>query len=143
MDDPIALLEAVYQSYRKDLETAILKQRPADGLFGIGSSIERDPCHDRFDAQILALITQVSASDPSSDLARQLLQILLIHPDLAQWHVSAQWMLRAAERHALLLIPSLNAQDAAELVKQYDSQYKRWDRLPAQKDVYKALKARI
>ena len=53
---------------------------------------------------------------------------------------SARWMLRAAERHALGLIPFLDAAAAEKMLEEYSARYRPWDRLPAQKQVINALK---
>lgn len=55
---------------------------------------------------------------------------------------SAQWMLYAAERHILRLIPYLTREDAEVLRAEYGKRYKRWNRLPVQRQVYDALKNR-
>ena len=51
-------------------------------------------------------------------------------------------MLRAIERHSLPLIPFLDSGAATSLSREYAARYKPWDRLPAQKEVLRALKKR-
>ena len=58
------------------------------------------------------------------------------------WPLAAEWMLRAVERHALPLIPFLARETAESLRRAYAARYKPWDRLPAQKEVYRALRER-
>ena len=53
--------------------------------------------------------------------------------------LSAYWMLLAAHGTVLDLIPMLSPADAAELMKEYGKLYRRWERLPVQKNVIKAL----
>ena len=68
--------------------------------------------------------------------------MLILRDDGPAWPLAAQWMLRAVERHSVALIPLLHAADAAALEKEYAARYPRWDRLPVQKEVLKALKLR-
>ena len=66
--------------------------------------------------------------------------LLIARSDSASWPLAAQWMLRAIERHSLPLIPFLAPAAAARLQKDYAARYRPWDRLPAQKEVLKALR---
>ena len=139
--DALAALAQAYQDYRTDLENYERKRKPTDGLFGMGHSLQNDPCHERFDERVEQAVNAICASVPSSEEAKEAVQRLLSEAASA-WPLAAQWMLRALERHALPLIPFLSPDDAAQLQKEYAIRYKPWDRLPVQKQVLKALKER-
>ena len=83
----------------------------------------------------------MTAGAPAAEDAERALRLILMRSREAEWHLSAQWMLRAAERHALALVPFLKPEAAETLCREYGECYRRWDRLPAQKEIYKALKA--
>ena len=139
--DALAALAQAYQDYRTDLENYERKRKPTDGLFGMGNSLQNDPCHERFDERVEQAVNAICASVPSSEEAKEAVQRLLSEAASA-WPLAAQWMLRATERHALPLIPYLTQEDAKAFLKQYAARYRSWDRLPAQKKVYQALKAK-
>ena len=142
METARTALEQAYLDYRTELETAEKKSRPTDGLFGIGRTIGDDACHEHFDARVRQAAESAAEGKPSGDEAREAVRTLLLWEGDAPWPLSAQWMLRAAERHSLPLIPLLRPEDAEDILKAYGSRYPRWDRLPAQKQVFAALKAK-
>ena len=142
MEDYFAAFDEAVQTYWQDMEKCQQKSKVTDGLLGFGRSIKDDPCHERFDERVEQIVSEVCASAPSPEDAARLARLLLIRNDTASWHVSAQWMLRAVERHALPLIPLLTKEDASSLQKAYAARYKPWERLPVQKEIEKALKAK-
>ncbi len=140
MKELLTNLEQVFAEYRSELEECEKKSRPTDGLFGIGHSIGDDRCHTRFDERIAQAVREICAAEPSSEDAAAALAIFLGREDIETWPISAQWMLRAAERHALPLIPFLSPEARERFSVSYASRYKPWDRLPVQKQVLKALR---
>lgn len=142
MEDLLTALEQTFAEYRRELEECEKKSRPTDGLFGFGHSIGDDPCHTRFDERVAQAVEAICAAEPSPEDAAAALVTLLARDDGATWPVSAQWMLRAAERHALPLIPFLDPGMRETLADAYAARYKPWDRLPAQKQVLKALRGK-
>ncbi len=140
MDELLNTLDEAFTAYRRDLDAAQKKHKPTDGLLGFGRSIQDDPCHERFDERVEQAVSAMAAANPSSEQAEHVIRTLLIRDDLQTWHLSAQWMLRAAERHALPLIPFLSTETAGSLLKDYTDRYRPWERLPVQKQVVKALK---
>lgn len=132
-------LDGIYAVYRRDLEECARKQKPAAGLFGVGHSIKDDACHDRFDEAVKSF-AEKAAGEATSGEVREIIRRLYTEADGKDYPLSAVWMMIAAERHILLLIPSLTEEDAAELYAGYARRYKRWNRLPAQKEVCAALR---
>lgn len=141
LEEFFAALDQAFLIYRQDLTKFENSRRPTDGLFGLGRTLQNDPCHDRFDESIEQAVQAMCASSPGSIDAEKAIRMLFIWHQPQDWPLAAQWMLRAIERHALPLIPFLNSEAAAALQKEYAKHYKPWDRLPAQKEVYNALKA--
>lgn len=142
MDGLLAELAQAFAAYRQDLERYEQKKNPLGGLFGVGSSLKDDSCHDRLDERIEKTVGEMSVLHPSPEDAARAVRMLLKPQDGTPWPLAAEWMLRAVERHTLPLIPFLTREDAAGFLKDYTSRYKPWDRLPAQKEVYRALRNR-
>ena len=142
MEEYFDALAQAFAEYRQDLEDFQKKSRPTDGLLGFGRSLKNDSCHDRFDEKVEKIIGGLCAASPAPDTAERAAAILLTPEYDRPWPVSAEWMLRAAERHALGLIPFLTPAAAERLLKAYGARYKRWDRLPAQNTVFEALRKR-
>lgn len=140
MEELLAELEQAFADYRTEVEACEKKSKPMDGLFGLGHSVKDDACHGRFDDRVSKAVGAICAAQPAPDDAASALRVLLARRDAETWPPSAQWMLRAAERHGLPLIPSLSAGDADALFKAYADRYKPWDRLPVQRKVFRALK---
>ena len=142
MEELMAALDRAFTDYRRELEECQRKSKPTDGLLGFGHSIKDDACHERFDERLKAAVDALCAAKPSPGEARRAAERLLSPRDGQDWPLSAQWMLRAAERHALTLIPYLSREDAEAFFLAYKERYRPWDRLPAQKSVFRALKER-
>lgn len=131
-----------FRSYRTALEEAERKRKPTDGLLGFGRALKDDPCHEVLDREILTIVDEAAISELSAEIAASIVEALLFPESAPPWPLSAQWMLRAEERHALKLIPFVAEGDAADLAGRYASKYRPWDRLPAQKAVLQELKKR-
>ena len=140
MNEWIAKLEQAFTDYRQELEECEKKAKPTDGLLGFGKSVKDDACHERFDERIAQTVSDLCQAGPAPETAEQAVALLIARSDSASWPLAAQWMLRAIERHSLPLIPFLAPAAAARLQKDYAARYRPWDRLPAQKEVLKALR---
>ncbi|MDO5435110.1 MAG: hypothetical protein Q4G19_01965 [Clostridia bacterium] len=140
MNSTVDLLREIYDGYLQALKECETKYKPTDGVLGFGHSIKDDPCHGQFDAGIGKVIDEAVSADPSSEEAEAAIRFLFSH-DPARYPVSAGLMLCAAERYSLKLIPFLSKEAAQALFREYDRKYKRWERLPVQREVWKALKS--
>ena len=138
----LSALEQAFADYRRDLERYEQKKNPLGGLFGVGSSLKDDSCHDRLDERIEKTVGEMSALPPSPEDAARGVGILLKPQDGTPWPLAAEWMLRAIERHTLPLVPFLAPEAAESFRRDYAARYKPWDRLPKQKEVYRALRDR-
>ncbi len=141
MEDCIAALEQAFTAYRQELEEFARTSKPTDGILGFGRCLKDDPCHDRFDGRVKEAVDSVCAASPTPEDAEKIVSLLL-RSDPTGWPTAAQWMLRAIERHTLPLIPFLAPEAAAAFQKEYAARYKRWERMPKQQEVLKALKQR-
>ncbi|MBR6321236.1 MAG: hypothetical protein IKR59_00075 [Lachnospiraceae bacterium] len=140
MEEHFSALVQAFADYRQEAELCQRKQKPTDGLLGFGHSLRDDACHDRFDARVQQAVDALCASQPTPEEAERAVRFLLDRDDLKSWPLACQWMMRAIERHCIPLIPFLKPEDAAVFLREYDARYRRWERRPAQKKVYKARK---
>ena len=139
MENYTAELEQAFAAYRREIADYERKSRPTDGLLGFGRSLGNDACHDHLDARIEKIVQQACDAGVAPQEAEALVRALLLPKPTAPWPVAAQWMLRAAERHSIPLIPLLSGEAAAAICREYAVRYRPWDRLPAQKQVLHAL----
>ena len=140
MEELLEALSQVFEDYRIALKECEKKYKPTDGFLGFGHSIKDDPCHGQADERVEKLVAEIAAAQPSPQEAERAVLMLLARDDALSWPASAQLMLRAIERHCTPLIPFLSPDSAKALLKKCETRYKRWDRFPAQKAVFKALK---
>ena len=140
MEELLTALEQAFEDYRTALKECEKKYKPTDGLLGFGHSIKDDPCHAQVDERVEKIVAEIRDAGPSHPEAERAALMLLARDDAPTWPVSAQLMLRALERHCIPVIPFLSREAASALLDKYDARYKRWDRFPAQKEVYQALK---
>lgn len=116
-----------------------LDRKPGDGLLGMGSGPDKDPCHDAF-ARELETVLKGAEGRPSDEI-RAALSYLYRIPTENRDNLTAYWMLLAVHGLTVELAAGLNRSDAAALLAEYREEYPRWERLPAQKRVLAALKA--
>ena len=139
MEEMLAALEKAFDDYGTDLEKAAKKQKVTDGLFGFGHSLKDDACHDRLDEKVSETVSDIIKRGPSPGEAERAVRTLLASREERFPREAARWMLRAVERHALKLIPFLDRSAAGKIMSEYTRRYRPWDRLPAQKEVLRAL----
>ena len=136
-------MEQAFSDYRQAIAAYEKKRKPTDGLLGFGHSLQDEACHEKLDERVEQVVSDICRLHPAPGDAEQAVKLLLAREDMPAWPLAAQWMLRALERHSLPLIPFLSRETAQALLKRYAAAYKPWDRLPVQKQVFKALKARL
>ena len=135
-------IKQICSDYIAAAEKVENERKPADGLFGMGKKPADDPCHDRFAEKLGDALKEIASCCSGSSEAKEILSYLYRLPKEHTEPVSIFWMLNAVHGLTLPLIDCLSHEDAVYLRKQYTSDYKRWERLPVQEDVVKALKAR-
>ena len=135
-------LDAVLREYFEALGREEAGRGFGDGLLGFGKKLSDAPCHAAFDGQTEALLRQAGEAELSSREIYALISKLFQADGAYAWPPCAVVQLLAAQRHASRLIPSLEAGDAAALADWYEKRYPRFQRLPAQTELLKALKTR-
>lgn len=137
-------LTDIQELYLQYLDAAIhaeQERRVTDGMFGIGKKASDDPCHTAFPEQLESMLHQFAAQKPDSEAVTGVLSYIYQIPVLHREPQSAFWMLIAVHGLSKELIPCLNKQDAAALCKEYCKTYRKWERLPVQKEVIRQLQA--
>lgn len=136
---PTAAIRKIYDSYFEKALAAEQNRKPTDGMFGIGKKPGDDPCHAEFAAELEAALNTYKEESPASAEVRELLDFMYQLPKSHEEPKSIYWMLIAVHGLTAILIPLLGQSDAAALRKSYAAAYKRWERLPVQQKVLRAL----
>ena len=139
MDQP-ARIRALYEVYIDRVETLERNRKPGEGIFGLKGGPADDPCHDRFAADLEALLGEFARSDPAPAEIRQVLEYMYSVPLAHRDSKTAYWMLIAVHGLALDLAERLPREESAPLRAKYAGDYPRWERLPVQKQTLAALK---
>ena len=142
METCLARLEALYRNYIETVRELERNRKIGDGLFGLRPGPEDDPCHDRFAAELDALLRDFAAASPGSEDCAAVLRYLFTAPEAWRELKSAYWMLIAVQGLGAGLIERLNAADAGELEALYAARWPRRERLPVQTQILKQLQRR-
>ena len=132
-------LTALYENYLDEALKVELARKPGEGIFGIGKRPSDDPCHDRFAADLKEWLEAFGEEKPDSAEIREVLSLIYRAPKKYPDPKSSFWMLIAVQSLTLGLIPRLSESDARALVGEFAGLYKRWERLPVQKQILDAL----
>lgn len=135
-------LRACYEDYRSRVEELERRRKPGEGAFGMRGGPKDDPCHERFAQELRERFAAFAAESPASGEVRQVLDFVYTEPLRRPGPVSAGWMLQAVQSLTLELIGLLEPGDAAALAGEYEKDYPRRLRLPAQKELLRQLKRR-
>lgn len=138
----ISEIYELYSSYIEKVKELERSKKITDGLFGITKGPKDDPCHDVFIKDLEAQITIFASEDPDPEQVCSLLDYMYSIPLKYRDDSMIYWMFAAVHTLAYDLIGHLNPEDAQRLYQQYNENYPRQDRLPAQKKTLKALKNR-
>lgn len=135
----MAAIQALYEAYIARAEQLERDRKPGDGLFGLSGGPKDDPCHDQFAADLEALLQEMLTQAPASADVREALAYMYRMPLEHRAPLTVYWMLQAVHGMTVELAGLLTAQDARALRDAYAKDYRRWERLPAQKKALAAL----
>ena len=135
-------MEEIYEDYSAEAWEYERRRKPTDGLLGMKGGPADDPSHDRFAKALGDCLAEFAAAAPDSASVRAVLERLYAPPDKGAVTQSAYWMLIAVQGLQTGLIDSLAGEDARALCERYAGDYPRWQRLPVQKKIFAALKAK-
>ena len=132
-------IRAIRGRYLDKVRELERNRRIGDGLLGLKGGPEDDPCHDRFREDISGALRTFSGAAPASADVRAVLEELYAPPKKNEMPLSAYWMLIAVQGLTLELIERLDGGDASALESRYKADYRRWERLPVQRQILKSL----
>ena len=131
---------ALYDAYVEKVEELERNKKITAGLFGLTKGPKDDPCHDLFAQELETKLRAFAGSAPDTEEVRSLLYFIFTVPLKHKDNNMIYWMFAAVHGLTSDLISLLNRSDAEALYQQYNTDYPRWERLPAQKKVLKVLK---
>lgn len=132
-------IREIYTEYLEAAALAEQKQKPTDGMFGIGKKAADDPCHTAFIDSLKAALEAYAQQSPASEETASILRYIYRMPLEHRSPVSIYWMLIAAHSLTEELIPFLSETDASALFSEYSGDFRRWERLPNQKKICRLL----
>ena len=131
------------EQYLEKVRELERSRKPGEGIFGMRGGPADDPCHDRYAEDLDALLKGFADEAPDSASVRAVLDELYAAPPKGETPHSAFWMLIAVQSLCPELIDRLEPGDADALVKRFASDYRRWELMPVQQKIVKALKNRV
>ena len=134
-------LQAYYDDYEEKLRKLYDKMSPMAGVWGMGNHPKDDPCNEVFYENVESWTREFLAGSPSSQEAEDAANWIL-RLAYAQRNKQTFWFCSAIQIHAKGLIPLMGQGAALELQNWYDEAYPVLERLPIQREVYKALEKR-
>lgn len=134
-------LKERYQQYDDEMVQVRKDASPMDGVFGFGSDPKKHPCHRRFYEDVGKWMQTFLASGPDEAACAEAASFLICEPSRRK-ETDTYWMTYAAQGWCRELVKSLKPADCKRLQAEMDRLYPRIDRLPAQRELYKALKKR-
>lgn len=140
-EDGLRRLRALTAAYLAEAEEVERSAPLLAGVFGTKGAPADDPCHARYEKDLGALLEELLADGSDPQTLRAALEIVYATPP-SPCPRSAYWMLIAVQTLTEHAIPRLDPKDAAALATAYRSDYPRWQRLPSQERIFRALKQR-
>ncbi|MBP0975094.1 MAG: hypothetical protein J6P20_03430 [Oscillospiraceae bacterium] len=134
-------IQNIYQGYFDAVQKAEQNRKITDGMFGFGKKPADDPCHTDFLETLRSILTSETHEKPDSKHIQEILSYIYVSPAEHPEPLSAYWMLIAVHGLTNGLIPLLSKDDAAALLETYSKTYRRWERLPVQKNIIRLLKS--
>lgn len=138
MSWPEAVRE-LWEAYIAETERLEREKKPGAGIFGLTPGPKDDPCHEQFLLQARTLLEEMQSAAPPSGEVRRTLEYIYQAPLDHPTPLTAYWSLQAVHGMTAPLAALLDREDARTLRDWYTKQYRRWERLPVQKEALAAL----
>lgn len=139
-EDYLCRLRQLCRDYMSEMTRLAADRRFGQGMMGLGGRLGDEPCNKRFTQQVRALFQDMAQDTAvSSGEVRQVLECLYRAPSDYTGPKAAYWMLRAAQTYSLPLVGRLTPADARAVLSAYERAYPRFDRMPAQQEIFTAL----
>lgn len=138
---PESIVKA-YADYLGGMDDSKKARRAMDKLLGLSRDTDRERCQDAFMAALHAAVEDFTASEPGEDETEEAARYILSQAHEHKKSGDAYWMLLSSHAYALPLVERLPASRAAALRAWFEGEYPKRERMPVQKAVLDALKAR-
>jgi hypothetical protein len=136
----ITQIEKIYTEYIAAVKKIKSERKFTDGLMGFGTREDSFPCHNEFIEKLKNELNTIAQNTPSQAEAAEVLKYIYEAPIKNKGFQSAYWMMMAAHSVTECLFPLISDEQALEIAKWYAEIYPKWERLPAQDKVLKALR---
>lgn len=142
MDTPLMEIEALYQAYVDKALQLEREKQPGQGLLGFGAKPADDPCHAAFVETVKETAAAFARQEMAPEDVKAVVGFMLHTPHMYREPQSLYWTLIAAQGAALPLIHGLTKEDAEQLQRKFARDVRPWQRLPVQKEIFRALEKR-
>lgn len=139
--DMLNILQQYYEAYDEKATQVRLQTKGFGGIWGMGEDPKNHPCHVEFYHGVAQLVTDFLTSEPESSVVYEAAQFILGAANQRRERDS-YWFAYAAQAHVVPMIEWMSPEDCKSLSQWYDTQYKKLERMPVQRDMYKKLRAR-
>lgn len=131
-------LQELYAAYEPEATDAKKKSSYFASVLGTGNDHRNHPCHDLFYQGVGAVIGEFLSGAPSEQEVGLILQWLLMTA-AAHKNQPTYWYLYAIHGYAAPLVELADPALCRQLQEQYNKAYPRYERMPVQNNIYKAL----
>ena len=132
-------LQQRYQAYQEKCTAAWKNSNFMENFFGTSGAAKNNPCHEEFYQDVMKLMADFVATQPSSQEALAVSSFLLTEPKKYRER-DCYWFMYVIVGCIRDLIPFMDKAACAQVLAIMDANYKRKDRMPIHEDTYKKLK---
>lgn len=132
-------LQEIFTQYDKAAAAARRETKGLAGIWGMGDDPRNHHCHDQFYQEVDAWVMEFLYTQPDAAAVAEAVKLILGAADERR-NRESYWYSFAAQSHVGPMIPWLRAADARAIADWYDTVYTKLERLPAQRNMYKALR---
>lgn len=135
----VQTVKNIINDYIDRCESLVTAAKPLDGLFGFGADPRKDECHERFYADMQTAVDAMVKEPIAADEAYAVADLILTFGSEPDCPDVAHWTLISVQKLLLPLLPLMEEQHKHALYQWYNAHVPRFERLPIQKEVIKAL----
>ena len=132
-------LEAIYTNYVETLTKVRKSARMFDGFFGLGKDPKKDPCHQAFYDAVGVWVEEFIAAEHTQEQVLAV-ALFLVEKPVPYRERECYWFMFAAQGHMKPIIPLLSKESCQTVHDRLEGCYKKYDRMPLQKELLKTLK---
>lgn len=135
----LQVLQQRYKAYQEMCTAAWKRSNFMENFLGTNNAAKRHPCHEEFYEDVVKLVAEYAATQPSCEDAFGVCSFLLTEPKKYKDR-DCYWFMYVMVGCIRELIPFMDKQTCRRLLELMDANYKKRERMPVQEDTYKKLK---